>query len=118
MGAGAAFRGNIAAIRHRDTEAYLSYYLDSPDFVVAGPDTVARGFAAFAAARRADDEWPDTLMAGEPRLVWLAPGVVYGAYQYTFVSMQGDTSSGWSERVFKKVAGGWKIAVTSVIPRN
>lgn len=111
------FRGNIAAIHSRDTEAYLSYYLNSPDFVVAGPDSLRRGFVEFAEARRSDDEWPDTLMAGELTLVWIAPGIVYGAYPYTVI-VSGDSGKGWSERLFVKVGGSWKIAVTSVIPAS
>jgi hypothetical protein len=116
QGAMEAFRGNIAAIHHRDVEAYLSHYLDSPDLVIAGGDTVGRGFMAFAAARRSNRAWPDTLIAGQPKLVWLAPGVVYGIYPYTVVEKR-DTSRGWSERVLVKTGGGWKVAVTSRIDR-
>lgn len=112
----AAFRGNIAAIQRRDVEGYLSHYLDSPDLLIAGADSLRRGYAAFAAARRASDDWPDTLIAGEPTLVWLAPGVVYGAYPYTVVQ-RGDTASGWSERVLLRTGEAWKVAVTSRIDR-
>jgi hypothetical protein len=36
-----AFLSNIAAIQARDTEAYLSHYLQSPDFIQAsGPNAV------------------------------------------------------------------------------
>lgn len=112
----AAFRSNIAAIHRRDTEGYLAHYLDSPELVIAGGDSLRRGFLPFAEARRASSDWPDTLIAGEPVLVWLAPGVVYGAYPYTVVERR-DSSSGWSERVFVKTAGAWKIAVTSRIDR-
>lgn len=111
-----AFHGNIAAIHQRDAEAYLSHYLDSPELVIAGGDTIRRGFTAFAEARRATDAWPDTLIAGEATLVWLAPGVVYGVYPYTVVE-QGDTVRGWSERVLVKTGGAWKVAVTSRIDR-
>jgi hypothetical protein len=115
-GALEAFRGNIAAIHHRDVEAYLGHYLDSPELVVAGGDTIQRGFARFAEARRGNNAWPDTLIAGEPTLAWLAPGVVYGVYPYTVVE-RGDTSRGWSERVLVKTGGGWKVAVTSRMDR-
>ncbi|GBD31613.1 MAG: hypothetical protein KatS3mg081_1323 [Gemmatimonadales bacterium] len=111
-----AFRSNIAAIHRRDAEGYLAHYLDSPELVIAGGDSLRRGFLPFAEARRASNEWPDTLIAGEPVLVWLAPGVVYGAYPYTVVE-RGDSSSGWSERVFIKTGGAWKVAVTSRIDR-
>ena len=112
-----AFHGNIAAIHQRDAEAYLSHYLDSPELVIAGGDTVRRGFTAFAEARRANTTWPDTLIAGEPTLVWLAPGVVYGVYPYTVVEQGGDTARGWSERVLVKTGGSWKVAGTSRIDR-
>ncbi len=115
-GALEAFRGNIAAIHQRNVDAYLSHYLDSPELIVAGADTIQRGFARFAQARRGTNAWPDTLIAGEPTLVWLAPGVVYGVYPYTVVA-QGDTSRGWSERVLLKTGGGWKVTVTSRIDR-
>lgn len=111
-----AFRSNIAAIHRRDVEGYLDHYLDSPELVVAGGDSLQRGFAAFAAARRGSQAWPDTLIAGEPTMVWLAPGAVYGIYPYTVVE-RGDTSRGWSERVFVKTAGRWKVVVTSRIDR-
>jgi hypothetical protein len=115
-GALGAFRGNIAAIHHRDVEAYLSHYLDSPELIVAGADTIQRGFTRFAEARRGNNAWPDTLIAGDPTLVWIAPGVVYGVYPYTVVE-RGDTSRGWSERVLVKTGGTWKVAVTSRIDR-
>ena len=115
-GAEQAFRANVAAIHQRDAEAYLGHYLDSPDLMVVSGDTVQRGYMPFAEARRGDNAWPDTLIAGEPILDWLAPGVVYGVYPYTVVE-RGDTSRGWSERVLVKTAGGWKVAVTSRIDR-
>lgn len=111
----AAFEANLAAIRNRDVEAYLIGYLDSPDFVYLGPAGVAKGFAPFAAARRAQVDFPDSLVAGTPELTWVAPGVVHVAYG--FAARQGTvTGRGWSERVFVRTAGGWRIAVTSVIP--
>jgi hypothetical protein len=116
-GAEEAFRGNIAAIHQRNVDAYLSHYLDSPELMVVSGDTVQRGFTAFAEARRSVNAWPDTLIAGEPRLEWLAPGAVYGVYQYTVVE-RGDTSRGWSERVLVKTAGGWRVVVTSRIDRS
>jgi len=111
-----AFRSNVAAIHRRDAEGYLSHYLNSPELVIAGADSLRRGFIPFAAARRASADWPDTLMAGAPTLVWLGPGVVYGAYPYTVVQ-EGESASGWSERVLIKTGGGWKVAVTSRIDR-
>jgi ketosteroid isomerase-like protein len=110
-----AFDANLAAIQRRDVERYLATYLDSPDFAYVGPGGMQRGFAPFAAARRADPAFPDSLAAGEAELVWLAPGVVYAVYP--FAARQGDSAGrGWSERVFVKSGRGWKIAVTSVIP--
>jgi len=110
-----AFEANLAAIRDRDVEAYLAGYLDSPEFVYLGPEGVARGFAAFAAARRTRAAFPDSLATGTPEVTWVAPGVVHVAYP--FAARQGTVAgAGWSERVFVRTAGGWKIAVTSVIP--
>jgi len=113
----AAFDENLAAIRRRDLDAYLAGYLDSPDFVYLGPEGIARGFAPFAAARHAQADFPDSLVAGGPELTWLAPGVVHVAYP--FAAVQGTVAgAGWSERVFVRTAAGWRIAVTSVIPAN
>jgi hypothetical protein len=71
----------------------------------------------FAEARRASSEWPDTLVAGRPTLVWTAPGVVWAGFPYTSVSGT-DTERGWSERLFVKTAGGWKIAITGAMTRR
>lgn len=110
-----AFEQNLAAIRRGDVDGYLSGYLSSADFVFLGPDGVERGFAPFAAARRSDPQFPDSLASGAPQLTWLAPGVVHVAYPY--VAQQGTVAGkGWSERVFVKTPDGWKIAVTGVIP--
>jgi ketosteroid isomerase-like protein len=110
-----AFEENLAAIRRRDVEGYLSGYLMSADFLFLGPDGVERGFAPFAEAWRANPQFPDSLASGAPQLSWLAPGVVHVAYPY--VARQGTVAgSGWSERVFVKTPDGWKIAVTGVIP--
>jgi hypothetical protein len=111
------FAANLAAIRQRNLDAYLATYLDSPDFVYLGPDGVSRGFAPFAAARRAAADFPDSLVAGPPELTWIAPGVVHVAYPYAAV--QGDvTGAGWSERVLVRTRLGWKISVTTVIPAD
>jgi hypothetical protein len=111
------FEANLAAIRDRDVEAYLATYLDSPDFVYLGPEGVTRGFAPFAAARRALPGFPDTLVAGAPELTWVAPGVVHVAYPYAAV--RGNVSgAGWSERVLVRTRLGWKVAVTAVIPAD
>ena len=116
QGALAALESNIAAIRNHDTEAYLAHYLNSPDLVIVAADSLRRGYMLFAEARRASDEWPDTVVVGEPRLVWIAPGVVWGAFEYVSV-LAGDTARGWSERLFVKTPSGWKIAVTSSLER-
>jgi hypothetical protein len=111
----AAFEENLAAIRRRDIEAYLSGYLSSPEFLFIGPDGIERGFEPFAAARRGPAGFPDSLVAGEPEFTWLAPGVVHAVYPYA--ARQGRVAGrGWSERVLVKTSEGWKIAVTGVIP--
>lgn len=111
-----AIQLNIAAIQRQDVEAYLAQYLDSPDFVVAAPDSIRRGFLLFSEARRASDQWPDTLIAGDPAVVWVAPGVVWGAFEYASV-VGSDTVRGLSERLVVKTSQGWKIAVTGAMER-
>ncbi len=114
--AGDAIALNIAAIQRRDVEAYLAGYLDSPDLIVASADSLRRGYFLFAEARRASPEWPDVLLAGEPTLVWIAPGVVWGAFEFTAI-VETDTARGWSERLVVKTPEGWKIAVTGTMQR-
>lgn len=111
-----AIQLNIAAIQRRDAEAYLAQYLDSPDFVVAAPDSLRQGYLLFAEARRASDQWPDSLIASNPTVVWIAPGVVWGAFEYASV-MGRDTAWGLSERLLVKTGEGWKIAVTGAMER-
>ena len=111
-----AIQLNIAAIQRQDVEAYLAQYLDSPDFVVAAPDSIRRGFLLFSEARRASDQWPDTLIAGDPAVVWVAPGVVWGAFEYASV-VGSDTVRGLSERLVVKTSQGWRIAVTGAMER-
>jgi hypothetical protein len=112
-----AIQLNIAAIQHRDVEAYLAQYLDSPDFVVVAPDSLRRGYLLFAEARRASDQWPDTLIASSPTVVWVAPGVVWGAFEYASVVGR-DTVWGISERLLVKTGKGWRIAATGAMERN
>jgi hypothetical protein len=110
-----AFDQHLATIRRADLEGYLAGYLTSPDFLFIGPDGVERGFGPFASARRANPQFPDSLVTGDPQLTWLSPGVVHVAYPY--VAQQGrEAGTGWSERVFVKTPDGWRIAVTGVIP--
>jgi len=111
-----AIQLNIAAIQRRDVEAYLSQYLKSPELIVVAPDSLRRGYLLFAEARRASDQWPDTLIASDPTVVWIAPGVVWGAFEYASV-VGHDTVRGMSERLVVKTNRGWKIAVTGAMER-
>ena len=104
-------QSNIAAIQRRDTEAYLGHYVDSPELTIASADSIRRGFFLFSEARRASDEWPDTLVTAPATLVWLAPGVVWAGFRFMAV-LEGDTTRGVSERVLVKTPSGWKITVT------
>ena len=113
----AAIQLNIAAIQRHDVEPYLAQYLDSPDFVLAAPDSLRPGYLLIAEARRASDQWPDTLIASSPTVVWVAPGVVWGAFEYASVVGR-DTVWGLSERLLVKTGKGWKIAVTGAMDRN
>lgn len=112
----AALESNLAAIRRHDTEAYLAHYLESADLVVASSDSVSRGFLYFSQARRADETWPDALITGVPTMVWLAPGVVWVGFEFTYV-LGPDTARGVSERVFVKTRDGWKITITGSMER-
>jgi imidazolonepropionase-like amidohydrolase len=106
----AFFRGNIAAIHHRDRAAYLRHYLQSPRLARVGPGGVQYGYQPLAAQR--DTTWPDTLVATHFEVVPLSPGVVYGTYRYRVT--QGGTSRGVSERVMvRQPDGSWKVSVST-----
>jgi len=106
------FEANITAIRQRNRDAYLSYYLHSPALVLGGPEGFATGFEPFA--KSAGAQWPDLIEANDIHLTPLHPGVVYGTYRYR-VRYGSDEHSGISERLFVSTPDGWKIAVTGAI---
>lgn len=110
-GARAVFEANIDAIRERNTEKYLSYYLHSDRLVRGGPGGFTTGYDDFAKAR---GPWPDSIEASDIHLTPLQPGYVYGTYRYR-VRYGADEHSGISERLFVKTPDGWKIAVTGAI---
>lgn len=115
-GALVALESNITAIRNRDSETYLAHYMNSGDLVVFGADSLRKGYLLFSEARRASDEWPDMVVVGDPHLVWVSPGVVWAGFEYLGV-VAGDTSRGFSERLFVKTRDGWKILVTGSAER-
>ena len=107
----AIFEANIDAIRQKNLDAYLSYYLHSPALVRGGPTGFSTGYDAFAKDR---GPWPDSIEASDLRLTPIQPGIVYGTYRYR-VRYGADEHSGISERVFVRTADGWKIGVTGAI---
>jgi imidazolonepropionase-like amidohydrolase len=111
-GARAVFDGNLAAIRERNREKYLSYYLHSPSLIRTGATGLVTGFDDFA--KGAGSGWPDLIEANDIRLAGLRPGVVYGTYRYR-VRYGAEEHVGMSERLFVKTDGGWKIALTGAI---
>lgn len=108
----AVFEGNIAAIRERNREKYLSYYFHAPSLVRGGPGGFTTGYEEFA--KGAGSQWPDLIEANDIHLTPVTPGVVYGTYRYR-VRYGTDEHSGISERLFLKTPDGWKIAVTGAI---
>jgi imidazolonepropionase-like amidohydrolase len=104
------FDANLDSIRHRDREAYVACYLQSPSLARTGPDGAALGYDAFAA--EAGKEWPDRYEAQDLQVVPVRPGLVYGTYRYR-VSYGGQERIGLSERFFVKTDAGWRIAVTT-----
>src|ERR1700674_347198 len=75
----AIFEANIDAIRQKNLDAYLSYYLHSPALVRGGPTGFSTGYDAFAKDR---GPWPDSIEANDLRLTPIQPGIVYGTYRY------------------------------------
>ena len=106
------FEENIAAIRDKDRDRYVSLYLHSDRLVRVGPAGFTLGYEDFA--KGAGGSWPDTIEATEIRLTPLRPGVVYGTYRYR-VRYGANEITGISERVFVETPDGWKIALTGAI---
>jgi len=108
----AVFEENIAAIRNKDRDKYVSLYLQSNKLVRIGPAGFTLGYEDFA--KGAGGAWPDTIEATEMRVTPLRPGVVYGTYRYR-VRYGANEITGISERVFVETTSGWKIALTGAI---
>ncbi|HEY3053788.1 MAG TPA: amidohydrolase family protein [Thermoanaerobaculia bacterium] len=108
----AVFDQNIASIRQRNKERYLSLYLHSDRLVRGGPRGFTTGYDDFA--KQAGSRWPDEIESSDIHLTPLQPGYVYGTYRYR-VRYGAEEHSGISERLFVKTADGWKIAVTGAI---
>ena len=106
------FEENIAAIRARDRDQYLSLYLNSEKLVRTGPVGFTTGYEDFA--KGAGGNWPDTIEATDMRLTPLRPGMVYGTYRYR-VRYGANENSGISERIFVETPAGWRIALTGAV---
>lgn len=108
----AVFEENLAAIRDRNREKYLSLYLRSDNLVRTGPTGFTTGYDEFA--KGAGAQWPDTIEATDIRLTPLRDGMVYGSYRYR-VRYGAEEHSGISERIFVRTPAGWKIALTGAV---
>src|SRR5437660_5206473 len=106
------FEGNLEAIRQKDRQKYLSYYLHSEGLVRGGPTGFITGWEDFNKAR---GPFPDQFEADDIHLTPLRPGLVYGTYRYRVRYSTGDEHSGISERLFVKTPDGWKIALTGAV---
>lgn len=104
------FQANLDAIRHRDRDAYLACYLQSPTLARTGPTGFQLGYASMESTR--GQSWPDHFEGLDLRLTPVQPGVVYGTYRYR-VRYGAVEQAGLSERVFVATPGGWKIAVST-----
>ncbi len=106
------FEANLNAIRTKNLDKYLSYYLHSKELVRGGPTGFATGWEEFNKAR---GPFPEEFEANDIHLTPLRPGLVYGTYRYRVRYAAGDEHSGISERLFVKTPDGWKIAVTGAV---
>ncbi len=113
----ALFERNIEAIQKKDKEAYLGCYRRDQGLVRAGPDGLKTGYAELATntPTTASDKWPESLEAKTMDLHWIAPGVVYGIYEYRVV-IEGKATEGQSERLFMRRGDRWQIEVTTAFP--
>jgi imidazolonepropionase-like amidohydrolase len=106
------FEGNVNAIRDKNIDKYLSYYLHEKALVRGGPTGFATGWEEFNKAR---GPFPDEFEANDIHLTPLRPGLVYGTYRYRVRYATGDEHIGISERLFIKTPDGWKIAITGAV---
>src|SRR5947208_16080561 len=102
------FEGNLNAIREKNREKYLSFYLPSERLVRGGPTGFITGWEDFNKAR---GPFPDLFEANDLHLTSLGPGLVYGTYRYRVRYATGDEHMGISERLFVETPTGWKIAL-------
>lgn len=113
----AVFEKNLRAIEERDTEAYLSCYLEAATLARTGPTGFELGYEDLAGS--AGTGWPAVFEGRDLRLTPVEPGVVYGTYRYRVVYDDPEAPTGrrevrgLSERVFVETDEGWKIAVTT-----
>src|SRR5258708_23474381 len=99
----AAFDGNINAIRERNRDKYLSYYLHSPLLVRGGPTGFTTSFQDFAKVAGAQS--PDLIEANDIHLTQLQPG--WGHCTYPYRARYGaDEHSALSERLRVKTPAG------------
>jgi imidazolonepropionase-like amidohydrolase len=106
------FEANINAIRQRNREQYLTYYLHTARLARGGPAGFTTGYDDFA--KGIGEHWPDMIEANDIHLVSVQPGLVYGTYRYR-VRYGNDEHSGISERLFVHTPDGWKITVTGAV---
>src|SRR5688572_23409482 len=106
------FEANLNAIREKDRDKYLSYYLSSETLVRGGPTGFITGWDDFSKAR---GPFPVQFEANDIHLTPLRPGLVYGTYRYRVRYAAGDEHTGISERLFVSTPAGWKIALTGAV---
>src|SRR5947207_11864550 len=106
------FEGNLSAIREKNRDKYLTYYLHSDRLVRGGPTGFITGWDDFNNAR---GPFPELFEANDLHLTSLRPGLVYGTYRYRVRYAAGDEHIGISERLFVKTDEGWKITVTGAV---
>src|SRR5262245_27831591 len=109
----AVFQANLDAIRHRDRQAYLACYLQSPRLARTGATGFQLDYDSLAAS--AGSGWPDVFEAHDLRVTPIHDGLVYGTYGYR-VRYGDDEQAGISERLFVETPAGWRIAMTSAFP--
>src|SRR5260370_21974419 len=76
-GARAVFDANVNAIKQKNLDAYLSYYLHSPLLVRGGPSGFTTGYDESAKPRA---PWPSSIETSAVHLTHLPPGSLYGTY--------------------------------------
>jgi ketosteroid isomerase-like protein len=110
----AGLQAQMAAWNRGDLEAALAAYWDSPKMIWVSKKGVERGFAAFAAAMRADFADRSKMGTYSAELLDsrdLGPGAGLIVFRWRIERDGKRLMGGVSTQVWRKAGGGWKVVL-------